>query len=325
VLENDGDKAKPGYSPSMLPAIFEIPAAEYKKKPDIWKDLEAYERVNPSFGVTVDREFYVRMIQQAKDDETQVPGLLRLHLNIVTTNSEIWIPMDKYDACLPGRSEEELSTCSSFGGLDLSSTEDLTAFVLAFGHPDGGYDIKPFFWMPERPGGRPLRAKADKDSAPYQVWVDLGYMTLTPGEVVDHGFIQEQILELCNRYNTVDIGVDPWNSAAVMSWLGNHNVTCVKFGQGPSSITEPGKEMEKRIIDGTLRHNEHPVLRWNMSNAMKRLHPNDTFKLDKEAAKYRIDGVPATIMAIGRCMFAEIKAPSVYETEDVAWGQFATA
>ncbi len=59
--------------------------------------------------------------------------------------------MEKWNACDFKIDEKSLEGRVCYGGLDLSSTTDITAFVLVFPPEDENdrYYILPYFWIPE--------------------------------------------------------------------------------------------------------------------------------------------------------------------------------
>jgi phage terminase large subunit-like protein len=277
--------------------------------------LEVWKRANPNWGVTITEEFAIEQIQLAIDDPSTLNNLLRLHLNIVTDQSEIWMPMDKYDICEPTRDDSALYGVPCYGGMDLSTTQDLTSFCLAWKHPDGGYDMRWWFWIP----GDKLMDRIKKDGVPYQVWANDGWLELIPGEVIDQEYVKQRIMEICAQYRVVTIGADKFNNTWIMQELDRNKINVQPFAQNAGTITEPAKELMTRVIEGKFRHGCNPVARWNFSNAVIKKFPNDTFRLDKDKAEKRIDGVAAAIMAVG-CSMQDIKVESVYARYGVLSG-----
>jgi phage terminase large subunit-like protein len=315
VCANDGDPNKPGYNPAILPAIFEVTPQEYQENPLCWQDLAYWKKANPNWDISVHEDFALAKIQKAKDDPSALNNILRLHLNIVTEQSEIWMPMDKYDACEDGRTDAELAMQPCWGGLDLSARLDLTSFCLAWKHPCGGYDLRWWFWLP----AEDIHNREKKDAVPYRVWETAGYMELIPGEVIDQEHIKQRILQICKQYRVQTIGADKFNNSWIMQGLMENRVEVVEFPQNAGSITEPAKEVMAKVIEGKFRHNANPIARWNYSNAVIKKFPNDTFRLDKDKAEKRIDGVAASIMAIGCAMKGQEKR-SAYAGRGVAYG-----
>lgn len=94
---------------------------------------------------------------------------------------------------------------TAYGGLDLSSTTDITAFVLVFPPEDetDKYSVLPFFWMPE--DNIDLRER--RDHVQYDLWKKQGYLLTTEGNVVYYGYIEKFIEELGKRYNIREIAI----------------------------------------------------------------------------------------------------------------------
>jgi phage terminase large subunit-like protein len=88
----------------------------------------------------------------------------------------------------------------------------------------------------------------------------------------------------------------------------------VTMGQGFASMSSPMKEFMRRLLDKTIAHGGHPVMRWQMSNVMARQDPAGNIKPDKAASRERIDSCVAAIMAMDGVIRQEGSGPSVYET-----------
>jgi phage terminase large subunit-like protein len=144
-------------------------------------------------------------------------------------------------------------------------------------------------------------------------------MELIPGEVIDQEHIKQRILQICKQYRVQTIGADKFNNSWIMQGLMENRVEVVEFPQNAGSITEPAKEVMAKVIEGKFRHNANPIARWNYSNAVIKKFPNDTFRLDKDKAEKLIDGVAASIMAIGCAMKGQEKR-SAYAGRGVAYG-----
>ena len=318
ICANPGDPSLPGYAPKTLSCIYEISPQEYKDNPNCWKDLDVWRRANPNWGVTITEEFAKEQIQLAIDDPSTLNNLLRLHLNIVTEQSEVWMPMDKYDLCQDGRTDNEFIDDPCWFGFDVSTVNDLTSFSLAWKHPEGGYDMRWWFWLP----GDGIADKEKKDGVPYTQWERDGYLELVPGEVIDQEYLKQRIFDICEKYNIQNGGADPFQNSWLMQQMENQGIECLKFPQNAGAITEPAKELMKSVIEGKFRHNRNPVARWNFSNAIIKKFPNDTFRLDKDKAERRIDGVAAAIMAVGMVIRQSLNPRSAYESQGVLSGGY---
>ncbi len=184
------------------------------------------------------------------------------------------------------------------GDLDLSTTTDVTAFVLVFPEDDGVMTVVPRFWIPADNAEKRER----RDRVPYQTWARQGWIEMTPGNVVDYDVIRRRIDELGKRFCIEEIAIDPWNSTQLAIQLQGDGLEVVTFGQGFKDKTAPTKELEKLVVSGKLRHGGHPVLRWMVSNVAVELDAAGNLKPSKKKSTERIDGIVAAIMALGRAL-----------------------
>lgn len=181
-----------------------------------------------------------------------------------------------------------------YAGLDLSSVNDLTAFVLISQYKDK-FVVIPYFWLP----AENLRTKSKKDYVSYERWVNDKFIKITPGNVLDYAFIEKDILEICDKFNIKAIAYDRWNAAGIISNLENEGLNLLAFGQGFASMSAPIKELYSCILQGNLEHFNNPILRWMATNAVIRKDPAGNVKLDKEKSRDKIDGIVALVMAYG--------------------------
>jgi phage terminase large subunit-like protein len=224
-----------------------------------------------------------------------------------------WMPMDKWDKCAFAASPEALRGRACYGGLDLSSTTDITAFVLVFPPLDENdkYVILPFFWLPEET--LPLRVR--RDHVPYDTWEQQGFLQTTEGNVVHYGFIEAFIEELGTQYDIREIAYDRWGATQMIQNLDGLGFTVVPFGQGFKDMSPASKELMRLTLDSKLAHGGQPVLRWMMDNIHIRTDPAGNIKPDKEKSTEKIDGAVATVMALDRAIRCGVDGGgiSVYE------------
>lgn len=227
-------------------------------------------------------------------------GYRQLRLNQWVKQSIRWMPMEKWDACGFQVNEEELEGRVCYGGLDLSSTTDLTAFSLVFPPLDESdkFCTLPYFWVPEET----LSLRVKRDHVPYDVWEKQGFIKTTEGNVVHYGFIEKFIETLGERFNIREIAFDRWGAVQMVQNLENMGFTVVPFGQGFKDMSPPTKELMKLTLEQKIAHSGHPVLRWNMDNIFIRTDPAGNIKADKEKSTEKIDGAIATIMALDRAI-----------------------
>ena len=224
--------------------------------------------------------------------------------------------MEKWDLCDGKVMEEELKGRVCYGGLDLSSTTDITAFSLVFPPLDDEeeYIIVPYFWIPEDT----LDLRVKRDHVPYDIWQRQGYLQTTEGNVVHYGYIEKFIEKLGEKFNIREIAFDRWGAVQMVQNLENMGFTVVPFGQGFKDMSPPTKELMKLTLEKKLIHGGHPILRWNMENVFIKTDPAGNIKADKEKSTEKIDGVIATIMALDRAIrCGNNSSESVYDNRGI--------
>ena len=280
---------------------------------DDWTDPEVWRKANPSLDITVGIDKVEAACNSAKQNPGEENSFRQLRLNQWVKQAVRWMPMEKWDACAFPVDEDELEGRVCYGGLDLSSTTDITAFVLVFPpqDEDDKYIILPYFWVPEDT----LDLRVRRDHVPYDVWERKGYLQTTEGNVVHYGYIEKFIERLGERFNIREIAFDRWGAVQMVQNLDGMGFTVVPFGQGFKDMSPPTKELMKLVLEQRIAHGGHPVLRWNMDNIFIRTDPAGNIKADKEKSTEKIDGAVATIMALDRAIrCGNYAGKSVYDT-----------
>ena len=265
-----------------------------------WTSPKVWKQANPSLGETIGMEKVVAACESARQNPGEENAFRQLRLNQWVKQAVRWMPMEKWDACNFVFDVSELEGRVCYGGLDLSSTTDITAFVLVFPpiDEDDKYYILPFFWLPE--DTLPLRVR--RDHVPYDVWERQGYLLTTEGNVVHYGFIESFIEELGQRFNIREIAFDRWGAVQMSQNLEGLGFTMVQFGQGYKDMSPPTKELMRLTLNKMIAHGGHPVLRWMMDNIFIKRDPSGNIKPDKEKSTEKIDGAVALIMALDRAV-----------------------
>ena len=280
--------------PTFYPVIYGADDTEDWTSPKVWK------KCNPSLGETIGMDKVKTACESAKQNPGEENSFRQLRLNQWVKQAVRWMPMDKWDKCAFAVNEEQLKGRVCYGGLDLSSTTDITAFVLVFPplDEDDKYIILPYFWIPEDT----LDLRVKRDHVPYDVWQRQGYLQTTEGNVVHYGYIEKFIEELGKKFNIREIAFDRWGAVQMVQNLEGMGFTVVPFGQGFKDMSPPTKELMKLTLEQKIAHGGHPVLRWNMDNIFIRTDPAGNIKADKEKSTEKIDGAVATIMALDRAI-----------------------
>ena len=283
---------------------------------DDWTDPEVWKKANPSLGITVGIDKVQAACESAQQNPAEENAFRQLRLNQWVKQAVRWMPMDKWDACAFKVNEESLRGRVCYGGLDLSSTTDITAFVLVFPplDEDDKYVVLPYFWIPEDT----LELRVRRDHVPYDVWERQGFLQTTEGNVVHYGYIEKFIEQLGEKYNIREIAFDRWGAVQMVQNLEGMGFTVVPFGQGFKDMSPPTKELMKLTLEQKIAHGGHPVLRWMMDNIFIRTDPAGNIKADKEKSTEKIDGAVATIMGLDRAIrCGNSNSASVYDERGI--------
>lgn len=278
---------------------------------DDWEDERNWPKANPNLGVSVKLDDLRRKAEKARQMPAALNAFLRLHMNQWTQSETKWIDPDRWASCGEAVDADGLRGRICYGGLDLSSTIDISALVLVFPPQAAGdrFQVMARFWVPEES----VHERSRRDRVPYEAWLREGYIQATPGNVIDYDFIVAEVQDLAGRYDLREIAFDRWGATQLSHTLIDEGFTVVPFGQGFASMSSPMRELERLITGGELAHGNNPVLRWMADNLVARQDPAGNIKPDKERSIEKIDGMVALIMGLDRAIRNEGPENSVYE------------
>lgn len=304
---------KHDYAAKVLDGVFEDDAffafiAAPDEGDDHFSDV-ALQKANPNWGVSVKPEWLRERAEEARALPSALNEYLRKHLNIWSQQQTAWLSLEKWAACEPAPAprpefERALEGVECRAGLDLSSKLDLSALALEFETPRGR-ELVMRFWLPEERAEEEER----KGRPHYVQWARAGWLTLTPGNVVDHDFIREEILALTKRFALRELAFDPWGAQELVNRLMKDGITCVECRQGYRSLSEATKDFEVSVVTGRLKHGGNPVLRWCANNVVVVTDEAGNVKPNKAKASGKIDGIVAAIMARSRSIVAPGEEP----------------
>jgi len=288
---------------------------------DEWDDPQAWAKANPNLGVSVSESHLRSQFANAQMyGGRNVTEFMVKHLNVFVGSAEVWVEDSKFmsdENCLSPDSFAEIDGHTNrpiaYLGLDLASTDDITALAICTGDAENGWGIRMHYFLPEMAIQRRL---ARDETSIYSDLRDLENVTVTPGNVTDYNTIRRLISghyildgkveynsdNLSERYRIKGVAYDRWNSLNLIRDLEGDGVTCDPYGQGFASMSFPSKEFAKAIWTDKLHHGGDPVLRWMMGNVVLRTDPSGNIKPDKGKSGDKIDGVVAAIMSIGEAL-----------------------
>lgn len=288
------DSAKRAPDPRIVSHVYEAP------KDCELDDRAAWAAANPALGkfkALADLEQESRLAIDMPANEAEFRNY-SLNQRVEATNPFVSRSVWEANGAAPG----ELSGRKVYGGLDLSSVNDLTALVLV----DELGGVHPIFWLPKVG----LVEKSKKDYVPYDVWAREGLLHTTPGRAIEYEFVAERLRDVFDMCDVQKIGFDRYNMKFLMPWLKKAQFTdqemekFVEFGQGTASMTPALRELEVKLLNRQLKHGNHPVLSMCAANAVV-VGDSGARKFDKPHARGRIDGMVALANAVGVMPTAE--------------------
>lgn len=264
-------------------------------------DERVWLKANPNLGVSFSRSEMRRLAGVARQMPSELNKFLRYYCNIWTQQEEARIPLPLWDENAGRLDVDALKGRVCYGGLDLSSVSDFTAWVLAF--PDDEdpemVDVLCRFWVP----AARLTDRKNRYRDQYQTWEREKLLVATEGDAVDHDFIVAQVLRDAETYQLADLNIDRLFQAHQVSVkLGQEGLTVVGFGQGFTSMAAPYKEFERRLLRRKIRHGGNQVLRWMAGNLAVEEDAAGNLKPSKRHAQGKIDGIVSLVMALDRAM-----------------------
>lgn len=263
---------------------------------DDWKDEANWIKSNPNMDVTVKSSYLRKEVRKAMNTPSDEVNVKTKNLNMWCDSSDVWIPDDYILACSRKVDLADFTTNDDcFAGIDLSSTSDLTC--VSFMIPkDGKLYFKTLYYLPEEA----LETKKNKEQ--YSEWVRLGFLKLTPGNVVDYDYILDDILSVDKRLYIVKVGYDSWNATQFVINATDKGLPMEPVSQSIGNFNRPTKEMERVILSGNVVIDNNPITRFCFRNVVMKLDHNGNTKPSKEYRDKKIDGVISMIEAMGVCL-----------------------
>jgi len=281
---------------------------------DDWQEERNWYKANPNLGVSKKLDYMRDQARRAKNMPAKLNSFLRLDLNKWTQQVSRWIDMLLWDANAGAPIDEvALRGRPCYGGLDLSSVSDLTAWVLLFPDPvdPDRVTILPRLWCPEAKLHEETRNQYREQ---YQAWARDGWLQVTSGNAIDYETVKAQILADAQQFQLQEVAVDRLFQGYQLSMqLADEGLTVAACGMGYMSMAGPCKEFERRLLEKRLHHGGHPVLKWMANNVAVREDPAGNLKPDKASSQGKIDGIIGVLLALDRVM-RHTTTTSVYES-----------
>lgn len=273
---------------TVLPFIYELDEAKE------WTNERAWIKANPNLGVTKTYKYLRDKVEKAQKKPDELSNLLCKEFNVRTTAQEAWVDFDTvnneetYDM-------DNLYDTYAIGGVDLSSTTDLTCATLLIIKHNKKYVLQQYFIPSER-----LEFKIKDDKIPYDKWEKRGLVTICDGAKVNYSDVTQWFLRMNDEYkiSTLWIGYDPWNTQYWVEEMKEYGFEMVEVRQGAKTMSNPMKQLEADLIEKNVNYNNNPVLKWCLCNTSVKRDDNDNIRPVKgQKQRARIDGTVSLIIA----------------------------
>lgn len=269
---------------------------------DEWDNPESLVKANPNYGVSVFPEFLNAQLAEARRSASKQNSFRTKHLNDWVGARQAWMNMLAWQRQKKELKVEQFKGCPCWIAVDLASKKDVAAVVCLF-YRDSQYWCIPFFYAPE---------SAAQENDKYRDFSTAGFMTLTPGNMTDYAFIEEELKRLAKVVSLQDISFDDWQANYLMTRLAEAKLQVLNYNQTVKNMSEPMKEVEARTLNRTLWHDGNPVMTWMMGNVVCKTDAKENVYPRKENDndhRCKIDGPVALIMSMGRAIAAKEAEP----------------
>jgi phage terminase large subunit-like protein len=273
----------------FLPVLYELDSR------DEWTDYRMWEKANPGIGQIKKLEDIVEKVERAKANPKDLPGILTKDFNIRDTVAGTWLTFDDIN----NESTFEMfdiHDCYAVGGVDLSSTTDLSCATLFVMKADGTkYALQQYF-LPEEL----IERRTKEDKIPYDKWVQRGLLTLSQGNKINFSDVTAWFIKMYNEHSVrpLWIGYDPWNSTYWVQEMKDNGFQMEVVRQGSQTLSQPMKELAADFQSKNINYNNNPILKWCLTNTSVKVDDNGNIRPVKGShQRQRIDGTVSLLIA----------------------------
>lgn len=272
----------------FLPILYELDSREE------WTDFKAWEKANPGLGVIKKYDDIVEKVERAKANPKDLPGILCKDFNVRDTVSGSWLNFENIN-------NTETYNISDFkgtyavGGVDLSSTTDLTCSTLLWKRKEKFY-VSQMYFIPRDVA----ELKEKEDKVPYSIWEKQGFVTFTEGARVDYSDVTAWFKKMRDELEIFPlwIGYDSWGAQYFVTEMQNNNFVMKTVIQGAKTMSPAMKQLEAEFKSNNINYGNNPVLKWNLTNVQIKSDDNNNIRPTKARnQKLRIDGAVSLIDA----------------------------
>ena len=287
-----------------------IYSAPEKKKLD-WENPEVWKIANPNWGVSVLEDNFIVDFTEAKNEPSKQPNFITKKLNIWADSAKTWIDAKKWDNLGSEKRIEDYYGKEAYIGLDLGSTGDFSAMAIMIPNEDRTkMTLFMKFYIPSDMAEKRTRA----DQINFMQWAREGWIILTEGDATDYNVIKEDLVKYCSLFQYKPIAYDKALASMFMVQLMNdYQIQVEAYSQSVGSVTGPTKQFYEWIMNGTIQHDNNPVMAWMISNVeVYQDDANGNYKIHKGKSKNKVDGPCAVVNSIGRMLEEWKDNPNIY-------------
>lgn len=294
---------------------------------DDWTDPAIWQKANPNWNASVLPDVFSSLAFKAMQTPSAQNNFKTKHLNVWVNADKAAFDMRAWDKCADLNLKiEDFAGEECIAGVDLASKVDIAAKVRMFRRRVKKENYSPT--VPEAIAGLVGDSNADKRqyeyhyylfvtcylpeaavhdgrNSQYSGWELEGWFTVTPGDVLDFGLVREELEHDARQFKLREIAYDPWQAEQMSQELRAEGITTVEVRPSVQNFSAPMKELDALMREGRLHHDGNPVMRWMVSNTVGHFDAKDNIYPRKEKPDHKIDGVIATLMALGRWMFVK--------------------
>ncbi len=299
-----------------------------------WDDPEQWRMANPNYGISVDPAILEQAARRARHSAAALNNFLTKHLNVWVNAAAAYLNMEEWKACQDEELAEFARSLTSqekqdtFGippsfdgrecwlGGDLASRVDIASLAPVFPDEDGGATMFGRHYLPQDL----VDELASSTGGNYLQWARDGWLTLTPGTVIDLDKIELDIKRLAARFQVKAFAHDPWQAQQMVAHLQEAGIDCVEVKPMVATFSPAMKEVEALVKSKRLRHNGDPCARWMASNVVAKEDFKENVYPRKEKPGRKIDWFVAVLEAMNRFVAAEEGGGSIYNSDERSEG-----
>lgn len=255
---------------------------------------ECWYKPNPGLGTIKNVNILRDKVKTASNNPNELPNLLCKDFNIRQNDQDKWLTYEVIHNTATF-SDNEIYDTYAIGGVDLSSTTDLTCATLIV-VKNGIRYVKQQYFIPTQK----LEYKINDDKIPYDKWEKRGLVTLCEGAKIDYCDVTQWFLKMQDdlKINTLWVGYDPWNTQYWVEEMKNYGFEMYEVRQGAKTMSNPMKQLEADLMDKIVNYNNNPILEWCLLNTSVKRDDNDNIRPVKgQKQRARIDGAVSLIIA----------------------------